>query len=171
MNENMKLNFNWKVLLASIAIMGVLATSLGYIAGVSSATMTTGIKIWSKTKTAVASTYSTSYVLVPGMKLTIDAPVGTNLVITFSTACDASPNTSFYIRLIVDGLIVDPKSTLLNYGDSGDGSLGAYSFTWVTHVTKGTHTIKVKWRSGLGGRLQVTGRSLVVLGNSYKEFT
>jgi hypothetical protein len=164
----MKLELNWKILLAGLAIIGVITTSLGYIIGVSSTTMTTGIKVWSVQKSnSVSLTSSTSYANVPGMKLTIDAPVGTNLVITFSTYCTVNPTTFLTIRLIVDGSAVAPKDTPFTY----DGDAGTRSFTWVKHVSKGTHTIKIKYivTAPIGGGM--AERSLVVVANSYKEFT
>jgi hypothetical protein len=162
----MKLDLNWKILLASLAIIGVITTSLGYIVSVSSVTMTTGIKVWSITKTNMVSTTSTSYVNVPGMKVTIDAPVGTNLVITFSAECGAVSGSSF-IRVIVDGSRISPKDVL--YCSAGESE--TCSFTWTTHVAKGIHTIKVKWLVHFSATGMMYDRSLVVLANSYKEFT
>jgi hypothetical protein len=164
----LKLNLNWKILFCSLAIIGVLATSLGYIVGVSSVTMTTGIKVWEVNRGNDVYTSSTSYVNVPGMKLTIEAPIGTNLVITFTTECNINPGTSrLNVRLIVDGSAVSPKEVAF----TNDGVMGTRSFTWIKHVTKGTHTIKVKWRTTVSVLCWMGVRSLVVLANSYKEFT
>ena len=163
----MKLLFSWKVLFGSLAIIGVLATSLGYIVGVSSLTMTTGIKVWNVTKKYAVTTTSTSYIVVPGMKLTIDAPVGTNLVITFTVRCGVPSGLNFlYGRLIVDGSAVFPKDVNLTY----NGVYGTRSFTWVKHVTAGTHTIKIKWKVAPSVLGVMNDRSLVVLANSYKAF-
>jgi hypothetical protein len=129
--------------------------------------MTTGIKVWNIMRKHPSVTTSTAYALVPGMKLTIDAPVGTKLVITFSAYCFVDPGANrMFVKLLVDNSGVAPKDVIFTY----DGVAGARSYTWVKHVTAGTHTIKVKWKVG-SGACTIDDYSLVVVANSYKEFT
>jgi hypothetical protein len=164
----MKLNMNWKILLGSLAIMGILAASFGYIVGVSGPTVEKGIEVWRVVKAGYKEYGATSYKTIPGMALTVDVPITTKLVITFWAECATYGEARMEICLRVDGILVTPK----NVDFTSNGTIQVRSCTWVKEVPAGIHNIRVKWRrTGSVNMITVNSRSLVVFANTYESVT
>jgi hypothetical protein len=89
----------------------------------------------------------------------------TCLTVTFATEAFGTPGNppnAPAIQAVLDSQ-PSPQSDVLLTGD-GDGFIAARSFTFFfPAVTKGMHTMKIRWRSFNGGSVYLGDDTLVVL--------
>lgn len=104
------------------------------------------------------STTSTSWVNIPNLNGSLNAPQGGDLVAEFSAEIWASPGKRVFLRALVDGQPSEPGDVRLFSG----GWRGTYAFTFVLmDIEAGNHSVQLQWYVDPGGQASIGDRTLV----------
>lgn len=148
-----------KFSLASLFIASLIATN-------AYAVTTTGTCDGQRTSyaadNAIASTFSETYVNVPGMVRTITIPGTTSTCVAINFSASAFLNTGFAIvvRATLDG-VACPGSVQLDGGP--DDSYNSYASGFICpNVTPGNHTFRIQWFSPENFTVSMSQRSMII---------
>jgi hypothetical protein len=149
----------WVIVLSGLVLGGLIATAVAVAAAINRDGPVT--KFAGRDEIVEACTSTTSFQTIPGMQRNfMQGPGGGAGVVEFSGALSlSSPSLDTgFLRLTIDGVQQGPGEVPA----IGANERGAHAFNWQAPLAAGQHTVRIQWRTDLGGTLCADARSMII---------
>ena len=156
--EGRKHKRKWIIVLSGLVLTALIATAVA-VAVVNRSGKVTNFA--GTDEIVEACTTTTSFQTIPGMMRQFTQGSGGGAgVVEFSGALSLSsdPSDTGFLRLTIDGVQQGPGVVPA----IGANERGAHAFNWQVPLTAGSHSVRIQWRTDLGGTLCADARSMII---------